>query len=197
MLGGGSASGSAVLPDPDDLPTTLVAVVPAVPGPRGRITKGEFQHALLLDAVSAGRRSALRPGEAGYGKSKIAALQNLLERAWIVGLAAEWGIFVTHGQVSREVARVKESFKDRAAFRRFLKESRYTRRDVNGEVEIQMLSARLRWSLSRRIHKETSSKSEEQRAFGEFVTDFQESWRSRTICAPDYAISRCSNGPAA
>jgi hypothetical protein len=197
VLGGGSASGSAVLPDPDDLPATVVAVVPAVPGQRGRITKGEFQHTLLLEAVSAGHRSAPRPGEAGYGKSKVAALRNLLEGVWIVGLAAEWGIYVSHKQVSREVVRVKkEAFKDGAEFREFLKEARYTRRDVNERVEIQMLSERLRWHLSRRVRKETNGKREEQKAFREFVDDFVEKWRGRTVCAPDYAISRCSNGPA-
>ena len=198
VLGNGSAVGSTVLPDPDELPTTMVAVVPAVPGPRGRITKGEFQHALLLEAVSAGHRSAPRAGGAGYKKSKVVALKSLLEGAWIVGLATEWGISVTHAQVSREVAKVREeSFKDGAEFRRFLREARYTRRDVNERVEIQMLSARLQWHLSRRTRKETSSKSEEQRAFEEFVVEFQERWRGRTVCAPDYAISLCSNGPAA
>jgi hypothetical protein len=198
-LGGGSAIGSAVLPDPDDLSATVVAVVPAVPGQRGRITKGEFQHALLLGAASAGRRSAPRPGEAGYGKSKVAALQNLLEGAWIVGQTAEWGIYVSHKQVSREVVRVKkEAFKDGAEFREFLKEARYTRRDVNERVEIQMLSERLQWHLSRRVRKETNGKREEkQKAFREFVDEFIEKWRGRTVCAPDYAISRCSNGPAA
>ncbi len=90
----------------------------------------------------------------------------------------------------------RESFKDGAEFRGFLKEARYTRRDVNERVEIQMLSTRLQWHLSRRIRKETSSKSEEQRAFAEFIAEFEESWRGRTVCAPDYAISRCSNGPA-
>jgi hypothetical protein len=197
-LGGGSAIGSVAPPAPDRLPTTVVAIVSEVPGPRGRITKGEFQHALVLEAVSAGRRSAPGPGDAGYEKIKVIAVRNLLERAWIVGLASEWGLSVTHRQVSREVARVKkESFKNGAEFRGFLKETNYTRRDVNERVEIQMLSARLQWRLSRRIRKETSSKSEEQRAFAEFVDEFVEKWRGRTVCAPDYAISRCSNGPAA
>ena len=197
-FGVGSAVGSVVLPTPDQLPATVIAAVPEVPGPRGRITKAEFQHALLLEAVSPGRRSAPRPGDAGYKKLKDLAVNYLLEGAWIVGLAAEWGISVTHAQVSREVAKVrKESFKDGAEFRRFLKETHYTRRDVNERVEIQMLSTRLRTQLSRRIRKETSSKSEEQRAFSEFLTEFQENWRGRTVCAPDYTTSRCSNGPAA
>lgn len=196
-LGGESAIGSAALPAPEELPSAVVAVVSEVPGPRGRITKAEFQHALLLEAVSAGHRSAPKSGGAGYEKAKTTAIASLLEGAWIVGLAAEWGFSVTHEQVTREVARIKdESFKDGAEYRRFLKETRYTRRDVNERVEIQMLSTRLQWHLSRQIRKETSSKSEEQRAFAEFVAEFQKKWRGRTVCAPDYATSRCSNGPA-
>jgi hypothetical protein len=197
-LGGVSAMGSAVLPAPEELPMTMVAVVSEVPVRRGRITKAEFQHELLLDAVSAGRRSAPKPGRAGYEKSKVAAVKSLLEGVWIVGQAAEWGLSVTHGQVSREVAQIKKkSFKDSAEFRRFLKEARYTRRDVNERVEIEMLSVRLQRVLSRRFAKETSSKSEERRVFEEFIAEFEKRWRGRTVCAPDYATVRCSNGPAA
>jgi len=193
----GSAIGSAVLPAPEMLPTDVVAVVSEVPGPRGRITKGELRHARLLSAVQSGHGSAPKPGEAGYEKSKVIAVKSLLEGAWIVGQAAEWGISVTHEQVSREVALIKrESFKDGAEFRRFLNELRYTRRDVNERVEVQILSTRLQGLLSQRIDAETSSRSEEQWAFGEFVDEFIKRWRGRTVCAPDYATSRCSNGPA-
>ena len=59
-------------------------------------------------------------------------------------------VAVTHRQVAREVALIKrESFKDGAEFRRLLKEVRYTRRDVNERVEIQMLGTRLQRRLSR------------------------------------------------
>jgi hypothetical protein len=198
VLSSGRAVGSTVQPTADALPGTMVAVVSEVPVRRGRITKAEFQHELLLEAVSAERRAAPKPGSAGYEKSKVAAVKNLLEGAWIVGQAAEWGITVTHAQISREVARIrKESFKDGAEYRRFLKETRYTRRDVNERVEVQMLSERLQWHLSRRARKETSSKADERRAFEEFIDEFTERWRSRTVCAPDYANSRCSNSPAA
>ncbi len=196
-FGGGSAIGSGVLPAPDELPRAVVAVVSEVPVRHGRITKAEFQHALLLAAVSAGRKSAPKPGEAGYEKSKVAAVESLLEGVWIVGLAGEWGLSVTHAQVSREVAQIKkEAFKDDAEFRRFLKESRYTRRDVNERVEIQMLSTRLQRRLVSRIDSETTTRSERQRAFARFIAEFQKKWRGRTVCAPDYVTSRCSNGPA-
>ena len=196
--GSGSALGSAALPSPDELPAAFVAVVSEVPVRRGRITKAEFRHALLLEAVSTGRGSAPKPGSAGYEKSKVAAVKNLLEGAWIVGQAAEWGLSVTHEQVSREVALVKkEGFRDGAEYRRFLREARYTRRDMNERVEVQMLSTRLQRALSRRFAKKTNSKSEEARAFEEFIAEFDERWRGRTVCAPDYANDRCSNGPAA
>lgn len=195
-LGGGSASGSAMLPDPDELPATLVAAVPAVPGPRGRITKGEFQHALLLAAVATGRGSAPKPGGAEYEKSKADALKSVLEGVWIVGQAAEWGLSVTHREVSREAARIKkESFKNGAEFREFLREAHYTRRDVNERVEIQMLSVRLQERLVGRARRETSSRSEERRVFEEFIDEFVERWRTRTICAPRYVVDRCSNAP--
>jgi parvulin-like peptidyl-prolyl isomerase len=197
-LGGGSAMGSAALPAPDELPATMVAVVSEVPVGRGRITKGEFQHALLLEAVSAGRRSAPKPGGAGYEKSKVIAVGSLLERVWVYGEAAEMNIAVTHREVAREVALIKrESFKDGAEFRRFLKEARYTRRDVNEQVEIQMLGTRLQRRFFRQIGRETSSKSEEQQAFTEFAAEFSKKWRSRTVCAADYVTDRCSNAPAA
>jgi len=196
-LGGESAIGATALPTPDLLPRAVVAVVSEVPVRRGRITKAEFRHALLLEAVAAGGRSAPKPGAAGYEKAKVTAIDSLLERAWIVGLAADWGLSVTRAQVAREVAVIKnESFKDGAEFRRFLKESRYTRRDVNERVEIQMISGQLQRRLSSRIDSETTSHAEEQRAFAEFVAGFQKKWRGRTVCAPDYVTSSCSNGPA-
>ena len=69
-----------------------------------------------------------RPGERGYERLKMTALNSMFEGVWIVGQAAEWDITVTHRQVKSLIARVKK--------------------------------------------------------------------RSRTVCAPDYAIERCSNGPA-
>jgi parvulin-like peptidyl-prolyl isomerase len=41
--------------------------------------------------------------------------------------------------------------------------------------------------------KSQLSQQLEQDAFGAFVADFNESWRSRTFCADDYVNERCSN----
>jgi hypothetical protein len=82
-----------------------------------------------------------------------------------------------------------------AEYRRFLKESRYTRRDVRERVEIQLLSTRLQERFEAQIARETEDESEEQRAFTKFIAEFNARWRARTVCAPKYAIERCSNGP--
>jgi len=181
------------MPSPEELPGNMVAVVSDVPVSRGRITKAEFQHALVL---AAGRNSVPKPGGNGYERLKRDTLDYLLEGVWIVGEAAEMGIVVTRSEVAHELALIKkQSFKSEAEYRRFLRESHYTRRDMNERVEVQMLSFRLQKRLQERIEREARNKFEEQRAIREFVTEFNERWRGRTVCAPEYATERCSNGP--
>jgi hypothetical protein len=124
-------------------------------------------------------------------------MSSLLEAAWIYGEADERGIAVTHAQVAGGVASLKRgSFKSGGEFRAFLRESRYTRHDVSERVEIQLLSVQLQRQIAGRIERESRNEFEEQRAFKEFVDEFLEKWRGRTVCAPAYATVRCSNGPA-
>jgi SurA N-terminal domain len=194
--GGGTAS-SAVLPSPEELPGNMVAVVSNVPVSRGRITKAEFQHALVLSAVQAGRSSVPRPGGNGYERLKRDAIGNLLEATWILGEAVEMGITVTRGEVAHELSFLikRQSFKSEAEYLKFLREAHYTKRDVHERVELHMLTTRLQRRLQARIEREDRNEFEEQQAFREFVAEFNEKWRARTVCAPVYATDRCSNGP--
>jgi hypothetical protein len=193
--GGGTAS-SAALPPPEALPGSMVAVVSNVPVSRGRITKAEFQHALVLSAVQAGRSSVPRPGENGYERLKRNSIGNLLEATWILGEAAEMGIAVTRSEVADELSLIKrQSFKSEAEYLKFLREAHFTKRDVHERVELQMLSTRLQRRLQARIERESRNEFEEKQAFKEFVAEFNEKWRARTVCAPVYATDRCSNGP--
>jgi hypothetical protein len=196
VLAGGLAERSFALPAPEELVPNTIARVSDVPGRQGVLTKPEFRHALVLAAAAAGLRSAPKPGSGKYERLKEAAVDGLLETAWIHGQAAEWGIAVTRRQVSRELALIKrESFRSEAEYRQFLRASRYTRRDVNDRVELQLLSARLQVRLERQIEREARNEFEEQRALREFSVEFNERWRARTVCAPEYATDRCSNGP--
>jgi hypothetical protein len=192
----GTAS-AAALPAPDDLPSGTVALVSEVPVRHRTVTVAEFRHSLVLVAAQMGRRTVPGPGSREYAKVERQAMSSLLEAAWIYGEADERGIAVSHAQVVRAVASVKkESFKNGAEFRAFLRESHYTRRDVNERVEIQLLSTRLQGQIGLEIERQSRNESEEKRAWSEFVAEFQERWRGRTVCAPAYATDRCSNGPA-
>lgn len=124
------------------------------------------------------------------------ALKSMFEGIWIVGQAAEWDIAVTRRQVKSAVAEIKrENFRSVAEFRQFMRESHYTRRDVYERVEIQLLSTEVGARLTRQIERESRNVREEQRAFREFIDEFEDRWRGRTVCAPAYVIERCSNGP--
>lgn len=190
---GGGTTSFAALPSPEELPGNVVAVVSNMPVSRGRITKVEFQHALVLSAVQAGRSSVPRPGENGYERLKRNAIDSLLEATWILGEAVEMDITVTRSEVAHELSLIKrQSFKSEAEYLKFLREAHYTKRDVHERVELQMLSARLQWRLQARFEREGRK---EQQAFTEFVAEFNEKWRARTVCAPVYATDRCSNEP--
>jgi SurA N-terminal domain len=194
-IAGGSAASSTSLPAPEELVPNTVARIAEVPPRRGTITKAEFHHGMELAAALADAGPQPKPGERGYERLKTTALKSMFEGIWIVGQAAEWDITVTRGQVKSEIARVKqENFRSAAEFRQFLRESHYTRRDVYERVEIQLLSTELQAQLVKQI--DARNEREEQQGFTEFVDEFNERWRSRTVCAPEYVIERCSNGPA-
>jgi len=194
------ASAATALPSPDDLVPNTVARIAEVPSRRGMITKREFRHQIAIAAAAAagkGLERIPRPGSGDYPKLGREALQFMLEGIWVYGEAAEMGIHVTPNQISRALSRIKkESFKGEAEYRHFLRESHYTGRDVRERVEVQLLSVRLQRRIVGRIEGEARNPAEEQRKLREFVEEFSEKWRSRTVCASAVATDRCSNGPA-
>jgi hypothetical protein len=192
-VAGWSATASAVLPAPDELVPNTVARISDVPDRTGTITKAEFRHALVLAAAGRERLPVPKPGGRGYELLKRSAVLSLIETIWIKGQAAEMNIVVTRSQVLRELALIKkQNFASAAEYRKFLRRWRFTRRDVYEQIELQLLSIR----IQQRIAEGAESEAEEQKAFDEFITEFNERWRSRTVCAPEYVIAHCSNGPA-
>jgi len=184
----GNAVGSTPVPSPDGLPGNVVAVVSAVPPSLGRITEAEFREALVEQSAAAGRSVVPKPGGKGYERLEKVAFEERLDAVWIKGQAMEMGIAVTPRQVLRELARIKQrSFENEAEYHRFLRASRYTQRDVDERIELQLLSTR----IQARIFRGKSG----IRQLEEFVAAYSERWRARTVCAPDYVTDRCSNGP--
>jgi hypothetical protein len=191
LLAAGAAA--APLPAPEDLPPDVIAVVSHVSDARGTITKHELHHALAQEAAFARRTSTPKPGEPGYERLKVRALAERLETAWILGQGAEMKIRVTARQVARAVARIKNlSFDNGAEYRRFLRRSHLTRRDLNERVRVQLVATR----IQRRIVNSAAGQNDERKAFKEFTREFQERWRARTVCAANYVIEQCSNSEA-
>jgi hypothetical protein len=180
------------LPPPEGLPHSVVAFVAHVPLGLGRLTKAEFQRALVQAAVEAGRSSAPGPHAKDYPGIANRALGERLDAIWIQGQAREMGIGVRSREISRELASLKKkAFKNEAQYRRFLKEARFTRRDVRERVKIQILSEKIQVRILFGL-----SEAEGQRAFNRFVKEYVGRWRGRTVCAPGYVTVRCSNSPA-
>ncbi len=191
LVGGGSSAVGAV-PTPEELPATVIAFVAGVPVGTGRITSAEFQRALLQQAGTAGQDSAPKPGGKGYARLRDAAIGELLDSVWIRGQAAEMGIAVSRRQIAIELASIKrENFKNEAQYRRFLRESHFTQGDVDERVELQLLSTR----IQERVARGASGPRQAQAQFEKFVAAYTKRWRARTVCAAEFTIDRCSNGP--
>lgn len=87
------------------------------------------------------------------------------------------GIAVTHSQIVAELAAIKrESFKNEAHER----------------VELQLLSTRIQL----RVVRGATSDRDARKKFRKFVAAYTKRWRARTVCAAEFTIGRCSNGPA-
>jgi hypothetical protein len=174
------------------LPANVVAQVAFVPVARGRITKREFERALLHAAAAAGRQSPPKPGGDRYERLKEDAIGELLDGVWIRGQATEMGIEATPREVSRQLASLRrEAFSDKAEYRAFLREAHYTQRDVRERVEIQILSFGIMQRIGRGL-----GEAEQREAFRKFVAEYAARWKARTVCAPEFVIERCSNAPA-
>lgn len=183
---------SAELPAPEELSPDLVARVAEAPGGAGFVTQREFRRTLAQAAANRGRRRPPGPEDRGYERLKREAMNVLLDMAWVRGQAAEMNIRVTRRQVARVRARViRESFDSAAEYRRFLRSARYSPRDIWKLLEVQILAER----IQRRVTNRVRGRAATRRAFNAFLEAFEKRWRSRTVCAPEYVLARCSNSP--
>jgi hypothetical protein len=187
----GALAAESALPTPETLPNHVVVFVAHVPPSLGRLTKAEFQRALVQEAAQAGRASV--PGSHAKDYPRIAgrALGERLDAIWLQGQAREMAIGVRPHEISRELAYLKkEAFDNKAQYRRFLREAHFTNRDVRERVKLQILSEKIQVRVVFGL-----SGAERQRAFSRFVREYEGRWRGRTVCAPHYVTARCSNAP--
>jgi parvulin-like peptidyl-prolyl isomerase len=131
------------------VPSGDVAIVQSMPEGEGMVSEKELARAMVQAATQSGLKAAPKPGDAKYEEVKSAALGELLDAIWIQGQGEEMGIEVTPKQVATELEQIKkQNFKTEAAFQKFLKESHFTKEDVDKRVKLQVLSTQIQQRLT-------------------------------------------------
>lgn len=131
------------------VPSGDAAIVKGVPDEIANVSEAEYKRAFAQQMAQAKLKQVPKPGEKKYEEVKEAALGELLDTIWIKGQAEELGISVTDKQVATKLGEIKkQSFKTKAAYQKFLKESRFTQEDVDQRLEVQLLSEQIQAVVS-------------------------------------------------
>lgn len=153
-----------------DVPSGDVAVVEDAPDDTGTITGEDLDQAMKQAAARAGLRNVPKPGTSDYKNLKDAAIGDLLDQVWIRGEAEEQGIDVTDKQVAAELKTIKsQNFRTEKEFQQFLKQSSFTKEDVDTRVRLQIYSQQIQQGVTRDTPKVTSAD----------VTDFYNAARAQ------------------
>ena len=116
----------------------------------GEITRAQFDHWALLAARSRERRRVPPRGTPAFRSIRRQVMQLLIQNLWIEGEARARGIAVTAEEVDRNFRiQRRQSFPRRGDFRRFLRDSGFTVRDIKYRVRLEALSNRLRRQVER------------------------------------------------
>jgi len=140
------------------VPSGDVAKIQDVSDEIGAVSQKEFDHAMERQVAGGKLKKPPAPGSKKYEEMKEASLKELLEAVWIRAEAEEREITVTTKQVEEKLAQIKkESFPSEAAFKKFLKESKFTQEDVNDVIEVQLLSEAIQEQVNAEVPPPSSS----------------------------------------
>lgn len=118
----------------------MAVVEDAVPG-TGTITVADLDRSIAQSAARAGLPKVPKPSDHQYAQLRDSAINELLDTVWIQGQAAEMGITVTPSEIAKQLETIKKSqFRSEAEYEQFLKQSKFTKEDVNLRVKLQILS---------------------------------------------------------
>lgn len=131
------------------VPSGDVALVQDIPDEVGQISKEDLDRAIVQQVAEGKLKKTPEPGSDKYEELKEAALGEMLERTWIFGQAEELDLSVTDKQIEDELATIKKSnFGSEKAYKKFLKESKFTEEDVNERIRLQLLSTKVQEAVS-------------------------------------------------
>jgi foldase protein PrsA len=126
------------------VPSGDIALVEDVPDGFGDITMDEYDRTFLQTWNRGGLKEAPEPGDNQYEQIKEAAINDLLDQAWLTGEAAELGVTATEREIDNEFETIRQDqFPDDASYEKFLKDSNFTNEEVLDRVRLQVLSRKI------------------------------------------------------
>jgi foldase protein PrsA len=134
------------------VPEGDIALVEEVPDGRGEISMEDYERSFLQTWKRGGLQQAPEPGQAQFEQIKEAAINDLLDQAWLTGEAAELGVTATEREIDNEFETIRsDQFPSEAAFRRFLRESNFTEEEVLDRVRLQVLSRKVEQQITEAV----------------------------------------------
>lgn len=108
--------------------------------PKEDLTEAKFDRVLLQQESLAKLKEKLKPGTPKYQETLEAAVEEMINGAWLEGEAEELGVVVTDKQVAAELDKIKkEQFPTKDAYNKFLDEANFAPADVNERIRLQQL----------------------------------------------------------
>lgn len=129
-----------------------IITVHEVPDDRGNISQEDYDRAFNRTWKGGGLQSAPKEGDAQYDQVKDAAINDLLDQAWLTGEAAEMGVTATGREIDNELDTIKEQqFPTQKAFQEFLKTSGFNMDEIRDRVELQVLSRKIQTAITESV----------------------------------------------
>jgi parvulin-like peptidyl-prolyl isomerase len=145
-----------------NVPSGDVAIVQDAPPGTGTISTADFDRALKQAAARAGVKKVPKPGNGQYDQLKQAAMNDLLDQVWIQGEAADLGITTTADEIDSQLKQIiSQSFRNKAEFEKFRRQSGFTHKDIRTRVRLQVLSSRIQQQVVRDVSPVTRSQISE------------------------------------
>ena len=139
------------------VPSGDVALVEKAANPN--ISKADFDRTFEQSWKRLGLKKAPEEGDAQFDQARDAAMNDLLDRTWLVAEADELGITASDREISNEFKTIKESqFPDEAAYKKFLEDNAFTEDEIRERVKLQVLSRK----IEQKITSDAGSVSDDQ-----------------------------------
>jgi len=134
------------------IPSGDIIYVQDVPDGKGNISQDDYDRSFEQTWKRGGLKSAPKKGDAQYDQVKEAAINDLLDQAWLTGEAQELDVTATDREIANELATIKkDQFPTPKAFNDFLKSSGFTMEEVKDRVKLQVLSRKIQDQITKSV----------------------------------------------